>query len=51
MRDVIRKERRLGVRAMAELVNCDRDSVRRILTDELNMKMVCAKMVPKNAIG
>ena len=47
MRDVIRKDRRLGVRAVAEEVNLDRKSVRRILREELNLRMVCAKMVPK----
>ena len=47
VRDVIRKDRRLGVRTVAEEVNLDRESVRRILTEELNMRKVCAKMVPK----
>ena len=46
VRDVIRKDRRLGVRAVAEEVNLDRESVRRILREELNMRKVCAKMVP-----
>ena len=44
---MIRKDRRLGVGAVAEEVNLDRESVRRILTEELNMRKVCAKMVPK----
>jgi len=43
--NVIRKDRRLGVRA--EEVNLDRESVRQILREELNMRKVCAKMVPK----
>ena len=47
VRDVIRKDRRLGVRTLAEDVNLDRESVRRILREELNMRKVCAKMVPK----
>ena len=47
VRDVIRKDRRLGVRAIAEEVNLDRESVRRILKEELNMRKVSAKMVPK----
>ena len=46
-RDVIRKDRRLGVQAVAEEINLDRESVRRILREELNMRKVCAKMVPK----
>ena len=47
VRDVIWKDRRLGVWAVAEEVNLDRESVRRILMEELNMRKVCAKMVPK----
>ena len=45
VRDVIRKDRRLGVRAVAEEVSLDRENVRRILREELNMRKVCAKMV------
>jgi len=44
---VIRKDRRLGVRAVAEEVNLDRESVRRILKEELDTKKICAKLVPK----
>ena len=44
---MIRKDRRSGVRAVAEEVSLDRESVRRILRKELNMRKVCAKMVPK----
>jgi hypothetical protein len=47
MRDVIRKDRRLGVRAIAEEVNLHRKSIRQILRKELNMRKLCAKMVPK----
>jgi len=47
VRDVIRKHRRLGVRAVAEEVNLDRESVRRILREEMDMRKGCAKMVPK----
>jgi hypothetical protein len=47
VQDVIRKDRRLGVQAVAQKVHLDRESVRRILMEELNMRKVCAKMVPK----
>jgi histone-lysine N-methyltransferase SETMAR len=47
VRDVIQKDRRLGVRAVAEEVGLARESVRKILTEELHMRKVCAKMVPK----
>ncbi|XP_042236972.1 protein GVQW3-like [Homarus americanus] len=40
IRDMIRKNRRLGVRAIAEKVNLDRESVRRILKEELNMTRI-----------
>jgi len=43
----MRFEKRLGVRAVAEEVNFDKESVRRILREELNMRKFCAKMVPK----
>ena len=47
VRDVVRKDRRLGVQAVAEEVNLGRESVRRILKEKLNMRKVCAKMLPK----
>ncbi|KAJ8940691.1 hypothetical protein NQ318_017664 [Aromia moschata] len=33
---------------IAETVNADKETARKILHDELNMKKVCAKLVPKN---
>jgi orotate phosphoribosyltransferase-like protein len=47
VQDAIRKDQRLGVQAVAKEVNLDRESVRWILTEELNMRKVCAKMLPK----
>ena len=47
VRDVTQKDWRLGVQAVAKAVNLDRESVPRILREELNMRKVCAKMVPK----
>jgi hypothetical protein len=32
---------------MAEQVNIDRETARKILTEDADMKNVCAKMVPK----
>jgi len=40
------KDRRLGVGAVAEGVRLDRESVRLILEEDLNRRVVCAKMVP-----
>jgi ABC-type xylose transport system substrate-binding protein len=33
---------------IAEIVSMDKEMVRQILHDKLNMRKVCAKMVPKN---
>jgi len=35
-----------AVRSIAEQVNIDRETVRKILTEDLDMRKVCAKMVP-----
>jgi len=32
----------------ADEVNVNREAVRRILTEELGMRKICAKMVPRN---
>jgi len=44
---IMRENRRLTVRSIAEQVNIDRETVRKILTEDLDMRKVCAKMVPK----
>ena len=43
----MRENRQLIVRSIAEQVNIDRETVRKILTEDLDMRKVCAKMVPK----
>jgi len=43
----VRENRRLTVRSIAEQVNIDRETVRKILTEDLDMRNVCAKMVPR----
>ena len=43
----MRENRRLTVRSIAEQVNIDRETVKKILTEDLDMRKVCAKMVPK----
>ena len=47
VRQILRTNRRLTVRSIAEQVNVDRETVRGILTEDLDMSKVCAKMVPK----
>jgi len=44
---IVRENRWLIVRSIAEQVNIDRETVRKILTEDLDMRKVCAKMVPK----
>jgi len=43
----MRENRRLTARSIAEEVNIDREAVRKILTEDLDMRKVCAKTVPK----
>jgi len=47
VRQIVRKNRQLTVRSITEQVNIDRETVRKILTEDLDMRKVCAKMVPK----
>jgi len=46
-RQIVRENRWLTVRIITEQVNIDRETVRNILTEDLDMRKVCAKMVPK----
>jgi hypothetical protein len=48
MRTLVRNNCRLSIRMIAEELNVDKEVVRKILTENLKMKKVCAKMVPKN---
>jgi len=45
---IVRENLRLTVRSIAEQMNIDRETVRKILTEGLDMRKVCAKMVPKD---
>ena len=45
--ELVRSDRRLTVRMMAETLNVNRESVRSILVEDLGMRKLCAKMVPK----
>jgi len=46
VRQILRENRRLTVRSIAEQVNIYRETVRKIVTEDLDMRKVCAKMVP-----
>jgi len=45
--EIVRQNRRLSIRAVAELINMDEATVRQILHNNFNMKKVCLKMVPR----
>jgi len=44
---IVRENRQLIVRSIEEQVNIDRETVRSTLTEDIDMRKVCAKMVPK----
>jgi predicted HTH transcriptional regulator len=43
---IVRENRRLTVRIITEQVNIDKETVRKILTEDLDRRKVCAQMVP-----
>jgi len=47
LQKIVRENLRLTVRSTAEQVYIDRETVRKILTEDFDMRKVCAKMVPK----
>jgi mRNA-degrading endonuclease RelE of RelBE toxin-antitoxin system len=47
VRKLVRSDRQLSVRMMAEELNLDRETVRKILTEDLGMRNISAKMVPR----
>ena len=44
---IVHENRQLTVRSIAEQVNINRETVRKILTEDLDMRKLCAKIVPK----
>jgi predicted DNA-binding protein YlxM (UPF0122 family) len=45
--EIVRQKRRLSIRAVAELINIDKETVRQMLHNNFDMKKVCSKMVPR----
>ena len=45
---VLDRDRRLNVRLNAEEVGLPKTDVHRIITEDLHMRKICAKLVPKN---
>jgi len=50
IRQIVRQNRRLTVRSIAEQANIDGETVRKILTEDLDKRKVCAKIVPKHLL-
>jgi hypothetical protein len=51
VRSLVATDRRLTVRFVANELNMNKNADHQILTDLLDMRKVCAKMVPKNLTG
>jgi len=47
VRDLVRSDRRLTVRMISNVLNLNCQTVHEILTFELGMQKICAKLVPK----
>lgn len=47
IRDLVRNDRRLTTRMIAEELDLNHTTVHQVLREELNMRKVCAKLVPK----
>jgi hypothetical protein len=48
VRTLVRMDHHLGISMVIEELNMDKDTVRQILTTNLNVKEACAKMISKN---
>ena len=46
VRAVMAKDRRLSIRMTAEKTGLNKNAVHRILTEQLHMRKICAKLVP-----
>ncbi len=46
--EIVRVDHRMSIRMIAEIVNADKETVTNSLQDELNMKKIYVKLVPKN---
>ena len=49
VRQIVRENLQLTVRIIEEQLKIDRETVRKILTEDLDMRKVCAKNGPKGA--
>ena len=49
IRQIVLENRRLTIRSIAEQVNVDRETIRKILTEDLVMRKVCEKMSQRSS--
>ncbi len=47
LRALVTADRRLTLRALSEELHINKETIRRMLHEDLNMRKICAKMVPK----
>jgi hypothetical protein len=47
VRQIVSENRQLTIRSIAQQANINRETVRIILTEDLDVRKVCAKMFPK----
>jgi hypothetical protein len=50
VRPPVRRDQCLGIRMILEELNMAKETIRQILTTNLNIRNVCAKMVPMNTL-
>ncbi len=48
--EIVCRDCRMSIRMIAKTVNADKENIRKILHDELNM-IICVKLVPKSLIS
>ncbi len=46
--EIVRRDGHMSIQTITETVNADIETARKVLRDELNMKKVCATLVPNN---
>ena len=51
VRELLNADRRMSVRLLGDTLNISKSVIHRIVTDELQMRKVCAKLVPKVLTG
>ncbi|GFU77978.1 protein GVQW3 [Trichonephila clavipes] len=48
VQDLVRSDRRLTIKMIGKELNLNHTTVHQILTNEMKMRKICAKMIPRN---